>query len=254
VRLSSCSLAAAGVASRSASEPWFRQLHITASGEAVASNGRALLVVEPVDPERAARLPAPSGAPEAEPPGEGVGVPLDVATAAASAIPKEDKPSLKYALMTRCDPAGVELLTTDGARARRFSGPPARGGFPGWRDEVRAATAGGEAKRRVLVDRRALSALLAALERACPDKANRNPVFVEVGGSGAPLVLRSLNTSTGQHAVGIIKPLSAGGKWLRRSGWEARLAGEGEPGEPLAEEGRGVRRVRRVGQRPGGTA
>jgi hypothetical protein len=223
---------------------------VTAEGEAVASNGRALLVVEPVDPERAARLPAPSGAPEAEPPPEGVGVPLDVATGALSAIPKEDKPSLKYALMTRCDPAGVELLTTDGARARRSSGPPARGGFPEWREEARKATANGAAKRRVLVDRRALSALLAALEKACPDKANRNPVFVEVGESDQPLVLRSLNLETGQHAVGVIKPLSAGGKWLRRSGWEARLAGEGEP---QIDEGRGVRRVRRVGRRPGGT-
>lgn len=225
MRLSSCSLAAAGVASRAVSEPWFNRLHITPKGEAVASDGRAIIAVEPVDPERAVRLPGVEPA-EAEPGPAGVGLPLDVVASAARSIPKEDKPSLHYAQVTRCDATRVELMTTDGSRTAKYGRPPMRGEFPGWREVVGAAMRGAT-RSRVLVDRRALSSLLDTVDHACPDKARRNPVFLEVGGPGEPLVLRAFNGETNQHIVGVIRPLSAGGKWLRRGEWEQELAGAG---------------------------
>lgn len=223
MRLSRANLRVAGVASADKTDPSINRVHVTAAGETVATDGRAVMAVEPVDPERAARFPDVEPAEDA--PGKyGVGLSLGSVRDAERLMPRDKRPSLGYVQITECNARWVELVTTDGARKRKVADLPMRGEFPEWRGAVASALAG--TRVRVCVDRRALVRLLQALDKAAPDPGGRSPVFLELSGDGRPIVARVFNNSTNQRAVGLMKPLKVeGGKWLRRNAWEEGLAG-----------------------------
>jgi hypothetical protein len=222
LKLSKANLAAAAIASADGTQPAIHRLHVEADGSTVAAgtNARAFMAVSPVDPARAAQFPDVEGE-EAAPGPDGVGVPLDVARSASTAIPKENRGSLHYVQLTRCSDREVELMATDGMRKRKHSGMPMRGRFPEWRGAVGAARAA--TRTRVCFDAKVLMQALSALLKACPDPGNRNPVFAEVGGSHDAVVLRGVNYESNQRAVVLVKPLDTGGQWPEDSEWEAGL-------------------------------
>ena len=98
---------------------------------------------------------------------------------------------------------------------------PMRGRFPEWRGAVGAARA--STSVRICFDARVLMQALATMLKACPDRGNRNPVFMEVGGSHDAIVMRGVNLESNQRAVVLVKPLDTGGQWPEDSEWEAGL-------------------------------
>jgi hypothetical protein len=237
VLLSKVNLAVAGIAGTDKKDPVLNRVHLEADGTSVASNGRAVMAVAPVVPERAAAFPRVEDE-EAEPGPTGVGVSLSTVADASKAIPKADKhPSLGYVQVTRCDAREVELMATDGVRKRKVSGMPMRGGFLPWRQMLRTAREG-KAAVRVCVDRLSLIRLLKAFP---PDPGNRNPVFLEMRGDGRPIVARAVSVGTGQRVMGMVNPLDAAGQWLNEDGWETDLREVGED-EPPARRRRVARR------------
>ena len=234
--LSKVNLAVAGVASTDKTDPVLNRVHLEADGTSVASNGRAIMAVAPVVPERAAQFPRVEDA-EAGPGPGGVGLSLSTVADAGRAVPKADKhPSLGYVQMTKLDAREIELMATDGVRKRKVSGMPMRGGFLPWRQMLRDAREG-EAAVRVCVDRLSLMRLLKAMP---PDPGNRNPVFLEMRGDGRAIVARCVSVGTGQRVIGMVSPLDNRGKWLEEDKWELGLR---ERLESEPEQGR--RRVRR---------
>ena len=95
--------------------------------------------------------------------------------------------------------------------------------------------------------------MLEAHDKACTDPSGKNVVFVEVGLETDPILLRSVNLATGQHAVGIVNPIDTGGAWISEDPWEKELySAEVEESDDLpAVPVRSKRRIRkrRIGKR-----
>jgi hypothetical protein len=52
-------------------------------------------------------------------------------------------------------------------------------------------------------------------------------VYLEFGGEKDGVMVKSLNYTTRQVAVGVVKPLDTGGKWPEETEWERGIYGEG---------------------------
>jgi hypothetical protein len=238
--LSKVNLAVADVASRDKTDATLSRVHLEPDGSTVASDGRAILAVAPVVPERAALFPRVEDE-EAEPGPRGVGASLETVRDAAKAIPKDkNHPSLQYVQVTKRDARELELMATDGVRKRKVSGLPMRGGFLPWRRMLREAREG-ETAVGVCVDRVALIKLLRAMP---PDPGNRNPVFLEMRGNGRAIVARCVSVTTGQRVIGMVRPLDVGAAWLKEDAWELGLREVGEDESPARR-----RRIKRTGKR-----
>ena len=234
---SKANLAVRDLASTDRKDPGLRRVQFDPDGTTVASNGRALIAVSPPEPRRAERFPRVEED-HAEPPAEGVGITPESVGKIAQLIPRGSQESLHYAQMTRCDEREVELMGTDGYRKEKIACVPCRGQFPEWRKPLREAMHAANTGR-VCVDRLSLMRALQALEKACPDPGNNNPVFIEFGESGDSLVLRSVNYVLAQRAVAMVKPmLVKDGQWLESDEWERSIRDEED------EEVRNVRDVR----------
>lgn len=234
MRLSRASFAPVEVASSDKTSPRIHRLHVEEDGTTVAAGekARAFMAVEPVDPSRSAKFPQVETQ-EAGPGEGGVGISPDVARQVTRMMPREKRDSLHYAQVTRCDAGGVEMMTTDGIRAWKVLGAQMRGTFPEWREAVGLAKS--QVKIKVAVDGRVLIKALTALLKACPDPGNRNPVFMEFGGSHDPILMRGKNYESNQHVIGFVKPLDTLGQWLEESEWE-RGIGEAKPAKRLARK------------------
>jgi hypothetical protein len=226
LRLSRANLIVAEIASADKTEPAIHRLHVEADGSTAAAGtaARAVMVVSPVDPPRAAQFPAVEVEEAAPGPG-GVGVSLPVARKARMSIPLEKRDALHYVQITRCDEREIEMMATDGQQKWKTAGAPMRGRFPRWREAV--ARARSRARTRVCFDARVLMQALAAFLKACPDRGNRNPVFMEVGDSHDPILLRGLSQESNQSVVALVKPLNTDGYWLPESDWERGVGGVG---------------------------
>ena len=95
--------------------------------------------------------------------------------------------------------------------------------------------------------------MLEAHDKACVDPSGKNVVFMEIGGERDPMLLRSVNLATGQHAIGIVNPMDTGGRWIKEDPWETKLySAEVEDDDEMpAVSVRSRRRIRkrRVGKR-----
>jgi hypothetical protein len=74
---------------------------------------------------------------------------------------------------------------------------------------------------RICVNRKDLLKLLQVIDIACPDKSGMSPVFIEAGPKG--LLVRALNSETGQRAIGAIRVYDTRGQWMIYSAWERLL-------------------------------
>lgn len=215
---SKANLAVAQVAARNSPKRVLNGVHFAEDGSTVAANGKMVLAVGPVDPDRVS-FPDVGG--DADPGPEGTTVPTEVVEQAVKNLPRDRTPSAQHVALTECGKR-VELTTVSKTKEQRVAGRPLPDRFPSWRDVLRkarkAATAG-----RVCLNRRDLVQMLEAVDSACPDKGTENPVFIEFGGETDGIVMRSLNYETGQQAVGFVMPLDTGGKWLPQNSWVRKL-------------------------------
>lgn len=224
---SKANLAVRDAASPDKRDVALHRVHFEPDGTTAAASPDGVMAVSPPDPVRAGRFPRLEDA-EAAPPPEGVGVPPGYVAAVARAVPA-GRSVLHYAQMTRCSEREVELMTTNGHEKLKRGSVPCRGRFPRWRGVVGAACRRAT-RGRVCVNRAALIKMLQALDRACPDRGNSNPVFIEFGGEGDLLVMRSENCALGQRAVAVVRPLDTGGYWMEPDDWEREVRDAGADG------------------------
>jgi len=221
VKFNKANLMVKEVASKDPADPGLAQVHFARDGSSVSANGWALLAVSPIDKEKAESFPDMEE-PNKRPPKEGVGIPTRVINDVLRNMPHDTRPQLQYVQLTKCSPARVELMTTDGDGTTKIGGRPIRGKFPKWQDKI-AEVRDRKVKARVCIDRRRLIAILQAMDKACPDPGNLNPVYLEIGGETDQLYLRAENYESGQRAVGIVAPIDTRGQWIEDDDWEDEL-------------------------------
>ena len=223
MKLSKANLLARKVAGKDRSDPVLNQLWVESDGTTVASNGNAMMAVEPVGE-------VPSTLPEFEDEvsiGEkGCGLPVKLVDEALRNMPKGNLGlELGYAVVTGYDEDknAVKLTTTDLNLNRSVEGRASRKRFPEWRKVLKDAREG--EVQKTCVDRKALRGLLDAIDAACPD--SENAVFVEFypGATGGGIILRAVSAETGQHVVGYMLPLDTEGQWLPMNRWERDVVG-----------------------------
>ena len=219
---SKANLMVKGVAHKDPAEEALNRVQLEADGSTVASNGTLLMAVGPVHEEEVSFPDLENEGVEV--PAGGVGLRLEVADEVVRNLPKgKSSRSLDHALVVRCDEKRVELATTDMVKEKKVAARPARGAYPEWRTLLRRAR-GQVGAGRVCVNKRDLIQLLAAMDKACPDPGNENPVYIEFGGAESDgIILRSANYDTGQRCIGYIMPLDTGGQWLQTDDWEQRV-------------------------------
>lgn len=224
MKLSRANLEVGRIASTDKADAELAQLHIEDDGSTVASNGRSMLVVQPMSEENmGAAMPVMED--ECGIPKGGVGIRLDVVDDTLGNLPKGNLAlELGFAVVTNCDEQtrSIELTTTDLNKRRKVEGRISRGRFPEYKHVLRQAKRG--VKYQVCVDRKELVALLQAMDKACVDPDNK--LFLEFGGENEGLLLRGFNHQTRQSAVGYTMPMDTGGDRLVESAWERRLFGQ----------------------------
>jgi hypothetical protein len=194
-------------------------VHFAENGATVASDGFVMMAVGPVDEEH---VSFPDVGEQAAPSAGGVSVDLDIVNQAFKNLPKKGKrASLQNTAMTRCA-AKVEFTTTDLKKEQRVAGKFVQGVFPAWTDILRRAQSACGVGR-VCLRRRQLITLLEAMDNAAGDSGDKGPVFIEFGGEGDTVMLRTQNHATGQHVIGVVQPLGVDGHWIEQDDWERSI-------------------------------
>lgn len=211
---SRANLAVTKVASTDARDPALNCVHFTGDGATVASNGKCVMIVSPVDESN---VHFPFDGEQSEPFAEGVSVELETIQQAIKNLPRDKRTSLQHVAMTACGTRKVEFTTVDLRKEQRVASAPVKEEFPQWKTILRQARSKATAGR-LCINRRDLMQLLDAMDQACPDP-GETPLFIEFGGELDGLVLRCQNYETGQQSVGFIMPLNTDGRWLQDNDW-----------------------------------
>ncbi len=226
--LSKANIMVEGIAASTDADPELNCVHIAGDGTTVAANGRMMMAVEPVPKD--SFFPIED---QDEPPDEGVSIPLHLVEQVRKNLPRDKRPVMQQAAITKCSEDRIEITTISKTDQRTVSGRPLLQQFPRWR-EVFAEARRSARRTRVCVSRKDLMQMLEAHDKACVDPSGKNVVFMEIGGECDPMLLRSVNLATGQHAVGIVNPMDTGGGWIKEDPWETELYGaEVEDGDDL---------------------
>ena len=218
--LSKANLQVAKVAAADKEDAELAQVWVEEDGSTVASNGAAMMVVEPlrgVPPG----LPDMGDVPVAD---GGVGLPLGLVVEVQKNLPKGNLAlELGFVAIKECEGRGgkIELACTDLRVEKKAVGHCSRKRFPEWKHVIRGAAREASKGVKVCVDRRSLIKLLQAMESACVDP--DHAVFMEIPENGGGLILRAASLNTRQRAIGYLMPLNIGDQWLPRSKWEKKL-------------------------------
>ena len=205
------------VASEHASDLGINAVRLNSDGSTTATDGKVMMSVGPMDATRVHFPEMPQGSPGEK----GLSVPLELIEDTIKNLPKDKRVSLQIAAMSPIDHSGeVEMVTVDMHGKKKVSRRPKREPFPPWKEHLRKLR--GTVGTKVCVNRKSLIHLLQALEEACPDKGNENPIYIEINSEGAGLVLRCVNVETGQHATGGITRYNTR-EWLPMDMWEREV-------------------------------
>jgi len=220
VLLSKANLAPIKVAGADKRDQVLHQLRVEADGTTVASDGSAILAVEPIDDRPAAM---PDFKTETDVGEDGAGIPPEIVTEALRNIPKGNLGlELGFVAVTGYneEDGTIELTATDLNKNLKVEGQLSRRRFSEWRPVLQRARKA--CKHRVCVDRKALIKLLQAMESACPNP--DNSAFIEFGESETDgFLVRSVGVETGQRAIGYMLPLDTGDEWLKMNSWERKV-------------------------------
>jgi len=223
------------VASKDEFDQGLNGLRLEPDGTTVGGNSsREGVTMMAVSPAIRGKARIPSVGEEAEIPASGLVLDLSLVEDVIKNMPKVKRPELQYAVMTKHqDARRCEFTTNDMRKEKKVSDIPKMVGYPDWRKVLQQVVAGPngegagdeESVARVCVNRKYLINLLKALEASCPDKGDYNPVWIELGKGGSGLMLRCVNWTTGQRAIGFIQAFTSREGWLEWSDWERKLWG-----------------------------
>lgn len=219
--LSRANLEVVQCASRDAFDRALNGVQIEADGSTVAGNGRVLMAVGPAN-EDLAQFP-PRAAEHLHPPQQGYLMPVESVLKALSHMSRDKRVQLQHVALSRCtDPARVGFTSVNAkGDPTQHATLPKMESYPDWKKTFRRID--GENTVKVCVNRKDLIDLLKALESACPNRGDANPVFMELSERG--MIARCVSHATGQHAVGVLNAYDTKGKWLLRDAWEQRVFG-----------------------------
>lgn len=222
---SKANLMAASVASKKGFDRALHGVRFEPDGSTVGSNGKMLMVIAPADPTRVT-FPDTAGE-QMEPGDQGLVMPVDVVEKILKNLAKEgaQRLSLYHVAMTRVpDPARVGFTCVDAkGDPTTVAALPKNDIYPDWKAIVNNIRGDGEGLR-VCLNRSDMIELLKALEKACPDRGEANPVFLEFSREGRGVIARCINYDTGQHVIGALNAYKLkDGQWLEYSLWEKGL-------------------------------
>ena len=223
---SKANLRVGAVASKDAMDRGLHGVRLEEDGSTVAMNGRVLMAVGPADSTKAM---FPEKAAEQITTGrEGLLLPIDFLEKVVRGMAKSTKPMLQYVALSRVKDMGRIGMTSVNERGDSTTHAclPKHEPFPDWRKIVRGLVRRCRGGHRICLNRQDLIDLLKALEQACPNKGDANPVFMELSNEGDGAVLRCKNHETGQHAIGVINAYDTRGHWMERDQWERRTFAE----------------------------
>jgi len=214
---SKANLVVSQVASKDKFDKGLSGVQFEPDGSTVAGNGRVLMAVGPANEDK---IHFPDVGERDSPGKSGVVLSVNFVTEALKNLPKDKRISLQHVAMTKAKSSGKKEFTciTGGGLERRVADKPMREVYPNWKGVIKKVR--GDDPVKVCVNRRDLIDLLKALESACPDKGNENPLFLEINKG---IVLRCFNRETGQHAIGAINAFNTQGHWMERDEWEKSI-------------------------------
>ena len=202
--------------------PVLNNVHFTADGSTVATNGKSIIAVSPIAADYKKNVPLKEVRL-----GKDITVNADTVKEVLKNIPKD---SLFRGLLEHCevtaDESGVQFELTDGKRTKKINGRI----FP--RAYVPYRQVFGNAKKsttevKVVLDRKRFMSLLDAMDRVCPDSSGQAPVFIEFT-SNNDVLLRCVNRVNGQRAIAVMSSFKgAEGQWLEEDVWERKMCGKG---------------------------
>jgi len=216
---SRANLVCADIASKDPKQVAMNCVHVAEDGTTIGLDGHIMLVVEPMD-RSLVKIP-PAGEEQLVDGGR-VNIPLSVLGKAFRNMPK-GKVASEFVALTRND-AKVQLTTFNMREEEHVVGPAERRSFIDWKYVVRNALTR-KRKARVCLNRTKLMELLKAIDSACPDRGGEKIVFIDVADETSEVMIRSINYGTGQHVLGVIKPINTRGQWLNPNRWERSLRG-----------------------------
>ena len=221
---SKANLAVKSIASPNPDEIGINCIRFNVDGSTVATNGKVIMAVSPVDPSR---VHFPDVGEQVEPANysaSGIGIPLDTIEKVLKIIPKDKRTALQHvALCKDREPRKVKFTTTDMTDEQSLSVYPKNDPFPEW--EGICARIRGEGGIKLCISRNDLMELLAAIDSASPDRGGTSPVWIEISPEGKGLVIRSENRDTGQRVIGVMTALNTNGQWLPADNWERSVFG-----------------------------
>ncbi|MBW7990024.1 MAG: hypothetical protein FVQ84_08425 [Planctomycetes bacterium] len=204
-------------ASKSKKDAQLNCVHFAQDGTTVASNGKTIMAVGPIDMDRTA-FPENIKRVEADELGEnGVSVPVDLVETAIRNLPRDKRVGIQNVAMTECNERMVEFTSIDTRKRQRVASRPVVETFPKWKEvfkEVKSKAKSG----KICVSRKDLISLLTAIDQSCDD--GSDAVFIEFGGMDDGILLRCLNSMSNQHVLGVVLPYDTDGKWIRGDLWE----------------------------------
>jgi len=226
--LSKANLSVVSIASKDSFDRALNGVRIDPDGATVGSNGKMIMAVGPCDKEdKTVSFPETVGE-QMNPGDRGLVMPLDVIERTQKYMTKGKSSLLNHVAMTKVDdPAriGFTSINQKGDPTTTAS-LPKHETYPDWKNVVRKINGSDEkdsTSLKVCVNRKDLIELLKALESACPNKADANPVFIEVSQNSGGMILRCLNHDTQQHAIGAINAYNTKGQWLQHDNWEREV-------------------------------
>lgn len=222
--LSKANLEVIKVASGNTEDVGINCIRVNIDGSTVATNGKVIMAVSPVDPTR---IHFPDVGEQVEPANysaSGIGIPLETVEKILKNIPKDKRPALQHvALCKDRESRKVKFTTTDMTHEQSLSVYPKNDPFPEW--EGIFARIRGENGIKLCLNRKDLIELLVAMEAASPDRGGTSPVWIEISPEGKGMVIRCENRETGQRAIGVMTSLDTRGQWLPTDSWERSVLG-----------------------------
>lgn len=199
----------------SKNSPVLNNLHVTEDGSTVAFDGAALLAVSPVLPERKEQLPLKDSGSTKD-----ITVSTDTIKEVLKALPVDKKfdGSLEH-----CDLSAEGVFThTDGPRDHTIKAKVYPRQYIDYKGLLGAAKAS-PVMARVVLNRDRMAALLALIDKICPDGTGEAPVFLEFTENN-DIFMRAINPLNRQRVIAYMTSYKGEeGQWLEEDAWEQHM-------------------------------
>lgn len=201
--------------------PILANLHITEDGDTVVCNGKTVLLVEGVEPERAAEIPFAGKGPDRE---TAVTLPLDYVASLVRATPKDKQFGglLELIRIEEGRKEGIVQAVLHDGKGEKVSKRQEFGRkFIDFKGILKERFFSKKVKSSFILERSRLIKTLQGFDKICGD----SPCFIEVTEDN-DLFIRSIIPETGQRVMALVTGVVS--EWLPAGRFEKKFSGEEE--------------------------